>query len=284
VATTGVIMFGVGYWIIYDDYYHYHHYHYHSHYYSYGTAAHYNYYYGGYYHSARYYGPHGGAGGWAGYDPFSGTYYRGGYASGPYGSAFAREAYNPYTNRYAAQAGSKTPYGSWGRTVVADGNEWARAGHRSKQGKTVAGVETSQGGKAVGGYNKWTDQGAVVGKDKYGDVYVGRDGNVYKRNDDSWQQRSSEGWDNVDTSAVKSAAEARVEAARLNPPDSLGERSGLGTPGVGNSGNRSFSQKPSTQGSSNNLNREYQKRNMGNSRANTFQQRSGGGRSPSRRR
>ena len=285
VATTGVIVFGLGYWIIYDDYYsHYHHYHYHSHYYAYGSAAHYNYYHGGFYYSARYYGPHGGAGGWAGYDPSSGTYYRGGYASGPYGSAFAREAYNPYTNRYAAQAGSKTPYGSWGRSVVADGNEWARAGHRSKQGKTVAGVETSKGGKAVGGYNKWTDQGAVVGKDKYGDVYVGRDGNVYKRDGDTWQQRSGDGWNSVDTSAAKSSAQSRGEAAKSKASSSQWERSGSSTSRASGSISGFSSQTSSRQGSSNNLNREYQKRNTGNSRANTYQRRSSGGSGSSRRR
>jgi hypothetical protein len=90
VATTGVIMFGLGMWVgheLADD--HYHHYHCHAHYYSYGCAARYDYHYGGYYRSAQYYGPHGGAGGWSGYDPGSGTYYRGGYANGPYGSALS---------------------------------------------------------------------------------------------------------------------------------------------------------------------------------------------------
>ena len=100
VATTGVVMFGLGYAMACDMWHDYYcHYHYHPYYYSYGCSAHYDYYYGGYYRSARYYGPYGGAGGWAGYDPASGTYYRGGYAHGPYGGAFSREAYNPYTDR-----------------------------------------------------------------------------------------------------------------------------------------------------------------------------------------
>jgi hypothetical protein len=217
VATTGVIMFGLGLWAgheLADDHDHYHHYHYHSHYYSYGCAARYDYHYGGYYRSAQYYGPHGGAGGWAGYDPGSGTYYRGGYANGPYGSAFAREAYNPYTDRYGAQARVSTPYQSWGRTVVADGDDWARAGHRSQGGRTVAGLETSAGGKAVGGYNKWTDQGAVVGKDKHGDVYVGRDGDVYKRSGDSWQRNSGSGWESIDTTQARSQAQTRANDAQ----------------------------------------------------------------------
>lgn len=209
VATTGVIMFGMGYWMAYDS--HYHHYHYHPHYYAYGSAYRYNYYYGGYYSSARYYGPYGGAGGWSGYNPSTGTYYRGGYANGPYGSAFAREAYNPYTNRYAAQKRVQTPYGSWGRSVVSDGDKWAQAGHRSDMGKAVGGVRTSEGGAVVGGYNKRTGQGAVVGKNKYGDVYVGRDGSVYKREDNNWKKNSGEGWDSVDKEAARSSIQSRTK-------------------------------------------------------------------------
>ena len=136
VVTTGVVMFGVGYWY-WDDYY-YDHYHYHPHYYSYGSGYRYDYYHGDYYRGAKYYGPYGGIGGVAGYNPATGTYYRGGYAQGPYGSAFAHQAYNPYTDRYAARAGAKTPYGSCGRTVVADGDKWARGGHLSQGGKTVS--------------------------------------------------------------------------------------------------------------------------------------------------
>lgn len=225
VAATGVVMFGLGWWIgseIWDDhYYHYHHYHYHPHYYSYGCAARYDYYYGGYYRSARYYGPYGGAGGWAGYNPGTGTYYRGGYAHGPYGSAFARQAYNPYTDRYAAQVRTKTPYGSWGRTVVADGDDWARAGQRSERGKTIAGFETSEGAKAIGGYNKRTDQGAVIGKNRYGDVYAGRDGNIYKRTDDGWQKNSGKGWENVDTSVPRDSAKSRADSARQKYPSGV---------------------------------------------------------------
>ncbi len=305
VATTGVVMFGLGYWMAYDDpYYHYHHYHYHSHYYAYGSGAHYDYYHGGYYHSARYYGPHGGAAGWSGYDPGSGTYYRGGYVSGPYGNAFAREAYNPYTNRYAAQAGGKTPYGSWGRTVVQDGNDWARAGHRSKGGKIVGAIETSKGGKAIGGYNKWTGRGAVVGKDKYGDVYVGRDGNVYKREGETWQKNSGKGWSDVDTAADRNSAQSRADSARSRA--GISERTRSVTSNInsqrtrsGSSGSSRLSSgrsRYSSQGSysqrrSNNLNREYKKRSRGNSRANNFQkrsrstrQRSSGGGGRSRRR
>lgn len=289
VASTGVIMFGLGYWLGQDD--HYDHYHHHSHFYAYGSAARYDYYHGGFYHSARHYGPYGGAAGWAGYNPASGAYYRGGFASGPYGSAFAREAYNPYTNRYAAQARAKTPYGSWGRTVVADGDDWARAGHRSERGETVAGFETSEGAKVIGGYNRWTDRGGVVGKDKNGDLYVGHDGQVYRRDGDNWQKNSGKNWQTVDTAATRSAAQTRTNEVRsqtaakdFKRPDSstsnsLKKRENNKVQAGGFS-----SQTASFTGQSNNLNSEFQKRQRGNTRASTFQQRSDGGGNRLRRR
>ena len=272
VAATGVVMFGLGWWIgseIWDDHYHhYHHYHYHPHYYSYGCAARYDYYYGGYYRSARHYGPYGGAGGWAGYNPATGRYYRGGYAHGPYGSAFARQAYNPYTDRYAAQVRTKTPYGSWGRTVVADGDKWVRAGHRTERGRTLAGMETSEGAKAVGRYNKWTDQGAVIGKNKYGDVYAGRDGNVFKRTDDGWQKNSGKGWENVNTGRMRESSRDLRESAREN----VQSRDLTTQQRVKLNRDRTTSRTAPSRDQFSNLNRDFDARQRGNQRTRTFQQ------------
>ena len=254
VAATGALMFGLGYMIGHDDdHWHHHHYHYHPHYYSYGCGAHYDYYHGGYYRSARHYGPYGGAGRAASYNPTTGTYSRGAYRYGPSGGAFAAQAYNPYTDRYAARAGAGNTYGSWGRTVVADGDDWARAGHRSNWKGAVAGLETSQGGKAVAGKNKLTGQSAVVGKNKYGDVYAGRDGNIYKRNDTgSWQKKSGNSWETVNRNQLSRPTTTRT-APRTNQ----------------------------VQGQ---LGRDYSSRQTGSSRTNNFRQRSSGTRfsSPSR--
>lgn len=209
VAPTGVIMFGLGYWANFNSSYaYYHYYHWYAYYYSYGCAARYDYHHGGYYRSARYYGPRGGIGGAVAYDPRRGTYYRGGYAKGPYGGAFVREAYNPYTDRYGVQARVSTPYQSWGRTVVADGDDWARGGHRSRGNRTVGAVTTSSGAAVVGRYNSRTDQGVVVGRDRYGDVYAARDGNVYRRQGESWEKKTDTGWDRVDTTRERSNMEA----------------------------------------------------------------------------
>ena len=271
IATTGVVVYGVGYWSFYDPYYiQYYHYHYHPYYYSYGCAYRYDYYYGGYYKSASYYGPYGGAGGWAGYNPATGSYYRGGYAYGPYGSAFAREAYNPYTDRYAAQVGGKTPYGSWGRTVASEGNKWAKAGHRSYKDKAVGGIRTSEGAAAVGRYDKETGQGVVVGKDKYGDVYIGRDGDVYSRGDDGWKKRVEDGWKRVERPSGDSVTKPKVE--RTSPRGTYGDRKQK----------RSISRLDTTRfdrktRSFDNMNRAHNARSLGGQRSRNFKQSGGFG-------
>lgn len=184
VASTGVLMFGLGYWLadeLHDDHWHDYCYHHGSCYWGYGCGAHYDYYSGGYVRAASYYGPYGGAGRAAVYNPATGTYGRGAYAYGPNGSAYARGAYNPYTGGYAGHAQVNSPYGSWGRTVVGQGDQWAQAGHRSNAAGAVGGIRTSEGSGIVAGKNKITGESGAIAKNKYGDVYVGHDGNVYKR-------------------------------------------------------------------------------------------------------
>ncbi|MDJ0841105.1 MAG: hypothetical protein QNK37_31625 [Acidobacteriota bacterium] len=197
---AGILMFGVGLWIadeIHDHWHHHHyHYHYHPHFYSYGCGARYNYYYGGYYRSARVYGPYGGAGRAASYDPRTGTYRRGAYAYGPRGSARARQAYNPYTGRYAAGARADTIYGSWGRGVVSNGRDWARAGYRSDYRGTVAGAQTSRGGAVVAGSGRRGS--GYVARDRHGNIYAGRDGHVYRGDKDQWQRYDGKSWSKAD--------------------------------------------------------------------------------------
>ncbi|MBT7161858.1 MAG: hypothetical protein HN904_03715, partial [Victivallales bacterium] len=225
VAASGLLMFGLGYWLGNDDHHHhYSHYHHHSHYYSYGSAARYDYHHGGYVRSAHVYGPYGGAGRGAAYNPRTGTYSRGAYRYGPRGSAGARQAYNPYTGRYAAQARANTPYGSWGRTAVSNGNDWARAGHRSQGGRTVAGFETSGGAKGIAGKNKWTGKSGAVVKNKHGDVYVGKNGNIYKRSDNGWQSRQGNSWKSVPT---RTPTRTPTKTGTIRTPTRTSSRSSL---------------------------------------------------------
>lgn len=190
--------------------------------YSYGMGAVYNPYYGGYYAgygavarpyggAAYAYGPYRGAARTAYYNPATGAYARGAYRYGPAGSAYARAGYNPWTDTAAARVGGSNVYGSWGRSVVARDDEWARAGHRTTAAGTTGWVQTSEGGGAIGttrGVNKF------VGKTESGDVYAGRDGNVYRREDGDWQKWDDGGWNDVnrpDRAAAQRSAQSAVQ-------------------------------------------------------------------------
>lgn len=196
-VASGVLMFGMGMAIAAS--YPYPYYHCGPAYYGYGCGARYSYYSGGYYSGARYYGPYGGAGWGASYNPATGTYARGAAAYGPGGSRYFAEAYNPYTGRYAARSGGSTPYGQWGRGVTSQGNSWARGGYYQNARGTVAAGETSAGGRAAAVRSSGGNS-AYVARDRYGDVYAGRDGNVYKKSDGQWQQRQGDSWAPVDKS------------------------------------------------------------------------------------
>jgi len=300
VSSNGALMFGLGLLIGYElgDDDHYHHYHYGAHYYSYGCGAHYDYYHGGYYRSAQYYGPYGGAGRGAAYNPATGTYSRGAYRYGPSGGAFAAQAYNPYTGRSAAKVGTKTPYGSWGRTVVADGDDWARGGHRSNWKGTVAAGQTSQGGAVVAGRNKLTGKTGVIGKSKYGDVYVGNDGDVYKRTDKgSWQKNVDGSWQSVEPSRPERTADSlrsrtgtldrsKIQTTERTRTRNIDRSSTERTTKRDSLSRRSDSQRQpsrSTRGTFDQLNRERRSRQTGNNRTRNYQQsRSRGSRSGGR--
>jgi len=196
----GLVVFGLGMWLGHeladDD----HHHHWHHHYYprpcwyGYGCGAVYYHGHGYCRHGAHYYGPYGGAGYGAVYHPGTGVYTRSAYAYGPRGAVVARSAYNPWTDTAAGRVTVKTPYGSWGHSAVVRDDEWIRAAHHSNFNRTVAGVETSRGGAAVG-INRRFGSDAFIGKTAGGDVYVGKDGNIYRRDDeDGWQKRENGGW------------------------------------------------------------------------------------------
>src|SRR5215469_6122458 len=121
-------------------------YHYGTPYYDYNTGAY------GWHGSA--YGPNGSAHWGAGYNPYTGTYARGGTVSTPYGTRSAAQAYNPYTGTYAQTRQGSSPNAQWGSSYVSRGNQSATTGHYSTANGTVAGAETSQGGKAAASSTK----------------------------------------------------------------------------------------------------------------------------------
>src|SRR6185369_10773767 len=70
--------------------------------------------------------------------------------------------------------------------VVNRGGEWAHESAYSTDRGTVAEVQTSRGGEAVG-VSDSARSGAVV-RAPDGDVYAGSDGNIYRHTDDGWQR------------------------------------------------------------------------------------------------
>jgi len=217
-VAAGVVLFGAGIItgaILADDdacWY----YHYHTAYFSYGCGVYYSHYHGGYYYANRAYcGPYGGAGSWAVYNPQTGGYARGAYRYGPRGTATAREAYNPWTGNYGARVNVNTPYGSWGRSVITNGDDWVKAGHRTGPNGGAAGIVTSEGTGIIAGRGRY-GEGTAIAKDKEGDVYVGHDGNIYKRDaDGNWSKRDNGQWDPVQDATPTPRTTARNESTRL---------------------------------------------------------------------
>src|SRR5262249_7311946 len=60
---------------------------------------------------------------------------------------------------------------------------------------TVAGVSTSQGGKAAGASTAWGN--TAVGKTSGGNMYAGHDGNVYKNTGNGWEKYDNGSWNSV---------------------------------------------------------------------------------------
>jgi len=136
-------------------------------------------------------------------------------------------------------------------------------GHRSYEGKGVAGLKTSEGAGAVGGYDKRTGQGAVVSRDKHGDVYVGRDDILYKRDDNNtWQKNSGSGWESVERSSPLISDRTRAEYEK-------GDRSSERL----NSARADSAQRSSGRSSFESLNRDYSSRQRGERWSQTYNSR-----------
>ena len=216
-VASGLLLFGAGFWLGSDHVTHYHYYPPRACWYSYGCAAHYNHYHGGYYRAARYHGPYGGAGRGAWYNARTGTYGRARRAYGPRGSAWAGEAFNPHTGVYASHRGARSPYASRGRTVVSDGDRWARVTRKSGPRGTVVAGQTSEGGKVVRGSNPRTGDSFVAARNDSNDVYVGRDGNIYKHNAKrGWSSYSKGKWNRVAESSKGREPGSSPEVNRTN--------------------------------------------------------------------
>ncbi len=222
-VVNGLVVFGLGMWLGHEladnDNVWYGRYYPSPCWYGYGCGAAYHPGSGFYRKGAYAYGPYGGAGYGAAYNPRTGAYARGAYAYGPNGAVGAKAAYNPWTNTTAGRVGATTPYGSWGRSAVVRDDQWVRAGHRSNAKGTVAGIQGSGGGAAVG-IDRTYGSDAFAGKTAGGDVYVGKDGNIYKKDADGggWQKRENGGWQGAADVPVATPYSSRNNSAGKGNP------------------------------------------------------------------
>ena len=260
---------------------------------SYGCGARYNPYTGAYGVRQGVYGPYGGATRGASYNPRTGTYARGGKAWGPTGGAGWAEAYNPRTGAYGRTAQGRNPYGSWGTSYVQKGDDWVRTARVSGENGTRMAWESSQGsGRAYRGEN-----GTVATRN--GDVYAGKDGNVYRKTDDGWQSWDGNGWSNAggdrpsqlpaDGDRPTAGTGDRPSAGTSDRPSAgTSDRPSAGTSdrptaGTSNRAGAGATQQPSvykskpSSGTMNNLNKDYNSRQTGNSRAQSYGSRGGSG-------
>ena len=163
---------------------------------TYGVGVHYNYYSGGYYAQRSVYGPYGTASTAAWYNPSTGFYGRVATVQTYAGGATVGQAYNPWTGTYGATRQGSNAYSQWGSSVAVRGDQWAQTAHKSTANGTVAGVRTSEGGRAVGGVG-YRGSGFVA-QDANNNVYAGKDGNVYKKDTSgNWSKYGSGGWSSV---------------------------------------------------------------------------------------
>jgi len=204
--------------------------------YSYGVAAFYNPYTGTFGRAAVAYGPYGGCGYAAAYNPYTGAYARGAAVWGPYAGRGYAEAYNPSTGAWAQKAGffgpggqagyaargynprtdtgaatyqRSNPYAQWGESVVTRGDDWVHTGHYTDSRGTIAGYETSDGGK---GGRVVTDRGSTtIATDADNNKYAAHDGNVYKNDGDSWQKYEDGSWQTVDKPVATDEQKARAQ-------------------------------------------------------------------------
>lgn len=161
------------------------------------------------------YGPYGSATRTASYNPYTGTSTRTASGSTYYGSGSAGQAYNPYTGTYAATRQGSSPTAQWGSSVITRGNQAAYTQHRTTAQGTVASIQGSDGGRAVGA-NTVYGKGAI-GRTASGDLYAGKDGNVYRNTGNGWQKYDNGNWKTEATPYTSSAQSRSQNSRQANP-------------------------------------------------------------------
>jgi Protein of unknown function (DUF3300) len=123
------------------------------------------------------------------YNPNTGTYARGATTSNAYGTTSAAQAYNPRTGASASTVQNSNAYGSSGSSTVSKNGNTAYSQHQTTSQGTTGSVQTTNGGKAVGGSGAYNS--GAVGETANGNKYATANGNTYKNTGSGWQGSSS---------------------------------------------------------------------------------------------
>ena len=162
----------------------------------YGNSA----WHGGYYGSSgSAYGPNGAAHYSSDYNPSTGTYARGASTTTAYGSQSVVQAYNPNTGAYGATHQSSNAYGSYGSSTVSKDGNTAYSQHQTTAQGTTGSVQTSNGGKAVGGSGQYNS--GAVGETANGNKYATANGKAYSNTGSGWEQKGGSSYDTQKSSA-----------------------------------------------------------------------------------
>jgi Protein of unknown function (DUF3300) len=145
------------------------------------------------------YGPNGAAHYSSGYNPSTGTYARGASTSTPYGSQKVGQAYNPNTGAYGQTHQSSNAYGNYGSSTVSKNGNTAYSQHQTTSQGTTGSVQTSNGGKAVGGSGQYNS--AAVGQSANGNKYAAANGKAYSNTGSGWEQKGGSSNNTQRTSA-----------------------------------------------------------------------------------
>jgi hypothetical protein len=150
----------------------------------YGNSA----WHGGYYGSSgSVYGPNGAAHYGSGYNPSTGTYARGASTTTAYGSQKVGQAYNPNTGAYGTTHQSSNAYGSYGSSTVSKNGNTAYSQHQTTAQGTAGSVQTTNGGKAVGGSGQYNS--GAIGETANGNKYATANGKAYSNTGSGWEQK-----------------------------------------------------------------------------------------------
>ncbi len=239
----------------------------------------YNPYTGAYGYGGAAYGPYGSAHWGTSYNPNTGTYARGATASTAYGTQTVAQAYNPYTGAYGATHQGSNAYGSWGSSVVSKNGNTAYTQHASNAYGSVGTVQTSAGGKGAATSTAYGNTAA--GKTANGDMYAGHDGNVYKNTGSGWQTYNNGSWNDVQKPTTTSAQSySQQHPASSNPNAASAQQKAQSNPNYSADQQKAQQQrtsgasgsKPSSGGSTGDLNQEAQNRQRGAEQSQRFSQ------------